>query len=99
MDIECLGNKEAYILLYFWLGPQRLPAPMPLVPGEQAVGEAVVAPARELPEARQPDEPAEPAPPRRHRPHRDRHVGADQQAALFVDHVQAVADLIDAAVD
>src|SRR5688572_6605981 len=72
---------------------------MPFVPGEQAVGEAVVAPAGELADARQSHQPAEPTPARRHRPDRDCDVGADQQAALLVNHVQAVADLIDAFVD
>lgn len=76
-----------------------LPPPVPLVPGEQLVGEAVIAPARHLPDAGQADQPAEPAAARRHRPDRDRHIGADQQAALIIHHVQRVADLVDASVD
>ncbi len=71
------------------------PTAVPPVPGEQQVGEPVIAKAREQQRHPVAEQRRQSPLPRRHPPQRNRDIRADDQAALLIGGMQAAPDIVD----
>src|SRR5712664_3947760 len=71
------------------------PMPFTPVPGVKQVGEAVIDEARDRPHDWVAEERRQPALARRRAPDRDRDVGADDEAALFIRGVEPATDILE----
>jgi hypothetical protein len=71
------------------------PTPLPSIPGEQHVREAVVGEPGQGQHQAVAEQGCQPALARRHLPHRNRDVGADDQAAGLIGRMQAAADVVE----
>ena len=66
-----------------------------LVPGELAIGEAIIKEARQRQHDPVAGKPRQPAFARRRAPQRDRDIGADDQPPALIGGVQAAADVVE----
>jgi hypothetical protein len=69
--------------------------PLPLVPRKQHIGKAVIGESRDRQQHRIAEQRGQPGFARRGAPDGDHHVGADEQAAGFIDRVKATADVVE----
>ena len=69
--------------------------PLPPVPGEEQVGEQIVAGVGYMANTRWTEQAAEPGVARSAKPNRDGAVGADIKTTVSIDRMQAAADIVD----